>query len=83
MIKAGKESPPELDHHQFGLWDTIYNSGIVTELNSAKRWAPVDKQLLDKVTKQGFIAQPGVEEAWPPKGRLQVQQTHRGAAFGP
>ena len=68
---SGTESPPPLDHHEFGLWDAIYNAGsnhqakgerdspwtifsptagIVTVLNSAKRWTPVDKQELDKVS---------------------------------
>ena len=76
-ITSGTESPPPLDHHEFGLWDAIYNAGpstftnqmkkatpqgvgnfsylrifagIVTVLNSAKRWTPVDKQELDKVS---------------------------------
>ena len=24
---SGTESPPPLDHHEFGLWDAIYNAG--------------------------------------------------------
>ena len=24
---AGNESPPELDFHEFGLWDAIFNAG--------------------------------------------------------
>ena len=27
-VISGTESPPPLDHHDFGLWDAIYNSGF-------------------------------------------------------
>ena len=27
FIIIGTESPPELDFHEFGLWDVIFNAG--------------------------------------------------------
>ena len=53
-LSTGNETPPEVDHMEFGLWDAIFNLGIVPTLVGTKKWKPEKEELEKELKKLGL-----------------------------